>query len=269
VRLGAEGRPDLVDPLEDADHRLLVELRALREVRRAPEVVQREDVRAALGRGGDDLGRLDLGEAEAVEGGAEAADRGGGDPEAVAHARVAERDGRLVEDRRQLLLQLGPAQLDRRRLRRLGEHAERRALDLDAAGRLRVRDGVALDLEHRLREELHRLVEHDLRHAGAVAEDEERDAAELAPVVKPAGEPHAPADVRAELAREHPLHVFGLLLPSHPVRLSGAGEEASPRCHRSSPPQRPRDRPGHGGQAPARAGVTGPPSTPGRNRTRG
>ena len=57
VRLGAEHRADLVDALEHADHHLLVELRALREVRRAAEVVDREHVRAALGRGLDELGR--------------------------------------------------------------------------------------------------------------------------------------------------------------------------------------------------------------------
>ena len=45
VRLGAEHRPDLVDPLEDADQLLLVELRALGEVGRAAEVVDREDRR--------------------------------------------------------------------------------------------------------------------------------------------------------------------------------------------------------------------------------
>ena len=44
VRLGAEDRTDLVDPLEHPDQRLLVELRALGEVRRAAEVVDLEDV---------------------------------------------------------------------------------------------------------------------------------------------------------------------------------------------------------------------------------
>ncbi len=62
VRLGAEHRADLVDPFEHTDHRLLVELRRLRQVRRSAEVVQREHVRAGLGRRTDDLRRLDLGE---------------------------------------------------------------------------------------------------------------------------------------------------------------------------------------------------------------
>ena len=68
VRLGAEHRPDLVDPLEDPDQHLLVELRALGEVRLAAEVVDLEDVGAALGRRLDQLGRGDLGEAARVEG---------------------------------------------------------------------------------------------------------------------------------------------------------------------------------------------------------
>ena len=63
VRLGPEHRPDLVDPLEDPDQHLLVELRALGEVRRPAEVVDLEDVGAALGRRLHELGRADLGEA--------------------------------------------------------------------------------------------------------------------------------------------------------------------------------------------------------------
>ena len=55
VRLGAEHRADLVDPLEDPDQLLLVELRALREVGRAAEVVDLEDVGAGLGRRLDEL----------------------------------------------------------------------------------------------------------------------------------------------------------------------------------------------------------------------
>ena len=68
VRLGAEDRPDLVHALEDPDHDLLEELRALREVRGTTEVVELEHVRAALGRGRDDLWRLDLRETARVEG---------------------------------------------------------------------------------------------------------------------------------------------------------------------------------------------------------
>ena len=64
VRLGAEDRADLEDALEDADHDLLVELRALRQVGRPAEVVDGEDVGPALGGRGDELRRLDLDEAQ-------------------------------------------------------------------------------------------------------------------------------------------------------------------------------------------------------------
>ena len=72
VRLGAEHGSDLVHALEHADHDLLVELRALGEVGGPPEVVEGEDVGAALGGRRDDLRGLDLGERERVEGRAEA-----------------------------------------------------------------------------------------------------------------------------------------------------------------------------------------------------
>src|SRR2546428_13814381 len=114
VRFRAEDRADLVHALEDADHDLLVELRALRQERGATEVVDREHVRAALRRRRDDLRRLDLREAVRVERRAVAGERRGGDLEARAPARMTERDRRVVEQRRQLFLQLGPSQLDRR-----------------------------------------------------------------------------------------------------------------------------------------------------------
>ncbi len=48
VRLGAEDGRDLENTLEDADHDLLVELRALRETGTPVEIVHGEEVRAAL-----------------------------------------------------------------------------------------------------------------------------------------------------------------------------------------------------------------------------
>ena len=91
VRLGPEHRADLVDPLEDADHLLLVELRALREVRRPAEVVDLEDVGPGLGRRLHELGRLDLGEPGRVERVAEPAQRGRGQLPHAPSARGAAR----------------------------------------------------------------------------------------------------------------------------------------------------------------------------------
>ncbi len=116
VRLGAEDRPDLVDPLEDADQLLLVELRALGEVRRPAEVVDREDVGAALGRGLDELRGVDLGEAEAVEGAAEAAQAGRGELPLRALGRMPPGDGGVVELRGQAGGEARAPELERRRL---------------------------------------------------------------------------------------------------------------------------------------------------------
>jgi hypothetical protein len=60
VRLGAKDRCHLVHALEDADHDLLVELWALRQVGLLPQVVDAEDVGAPLRVSPDELRSLDL-----------------------------------------------------------------------------------------------------------------------------------------------------------------------------------------------------------------
>jgi hypothetical protein len=213
VRLGAEYRSHLVDTFEDADHRLLGELRALRQVSRPAEVVELEHVRAALGRRRDDLRRLDLDETEPVERGAVAGHRSGGDLERGPLPRMAKRDGGEIEQGRQLLLEHGPAELDRRRLRGLRQDREDRLAELDASGSLLAFGDCRLDLEHCLRQEPGdrvdrlRVLDHDLREAGAVAEQDEGQPGEPALVMEPAGESHAPTDLPAQIAGERPLHV--------------------------------------------------------------
>ena len=76
------------------------------------------------------------------------------EPEHRAAARVAQRDGGVVELERQLFLQLGNAEVDRRRLRGRGDQGERRVDELDAARCLLVELGGALDGEDRLVEPL-------------------------------------------------------------------------------------------------------------------
>ena len=115
VRLGAEHRPGLVHPLEHPDHDLLVQLRALSEVRAPAEVVEPEHVGAALRRGTDDLRRLDLGEAEPVERRAKAGERRRGDRERGADAGMAKRHRGVIEQGRQRRVELRPAHLERRR----------------------------------------------------------------------------------------------------------------------------------------------------------
>ena len=116
VRFGAEHRADLVHALEHADHHLLVELRALREVAGPAEVVDAEHVGAGLGRRRDDLRGLDLDEARRVERRPHPRERERAQPEHRAALRVSQRDRAVIELVRQLLLQLGHAEVHRGRL---------------------------------------------------------------------------------------------------------------------------------------------------------
>ena len=146
VRLGAKDRPDLKDALEDADHDLLVELGALRQVGLAAEVVDGEDVGPALGGGGDQLGRLDLGEALAVEAGAEGAHHGGGEAEDGAAGGVAVYGDGVVELGGEGGVELHA--LGEQRGRALGdpfEHGDGGVVDFDAAGGLGGGDGDAFN----------------------------------------------------------------------------------------------------------------------------
>src|SRR6266542_6945237 len=97
VLLRPEDRPDLEHALVNADHELLVELRALREEGLLAEVLELEQVRASLGADGDDLGRPDLGEAVSAEEAAESRRERRLDAEDCALARVPKRDRAPVQ----------------------------------------------------------------------------------------------------------------------------------------------------------------------------
>ena len=109
VGFGSEHRTDLVHALEHADHHLLVELGALREVSRSPEPVDREDVRSTLRRRLDHLGRVDLGEVALVERGPEPVDRCRGERGGRSPSRVTERHGRVIQKRRELHRKIAPS----------------------------------------------------------------------------------------------------------------------------------------------------------------
>src|SRR5688572_21296848 len=115
MRLGAEYRRDLEDTLEDTNHDLLVELRALREVAGLPEVVQTETVGATLGGGGDDLGREDLRKAFRTQSRAVRSDRGIHQPEPGTSTWVSQCDRGVIEQHWKSSLELGTEQLERRR----------------------------------------------------------------------------------------------------------------------------------------------------------
>ena len=209
MRLGPEHRPDLVDPLEDAHHLLLVELRALREVRRPAEVVDLEDVRAGLGRRGDELGRLDLGEARRVERAPEPAQSRRRELPLRLLGGVPPGDRGVVQQRRQPGVEGGSPQLDGRRRRRLRQRRDHRVGDLDAAGCLGVRGRRADHLDGGLLGRDRTLADHDLGEAGAVADDEERERRELAATVDPALQPDLGSGLGGgQFGRERALHGY-------------------------------------------------------------
>ena len=155
VRFGAEHRADLVDALEHADHHLLVELRALREVAGPAEVVDAEHVGAGLGGRRDDLRRLDLDEAGRVERGAHARERERAEPEHRAPAAGgAARPRAWSSWYGSCSFSSGTRRLTGGGSGVAATQRERRVDELDAAGRLRVQLRRALDLEHRLVEPL-------------------------------------------------------------------------------------------------------------------
>ena len=67
VLLRPEDRCDLVDTLEDADHHLLVKLRALRQICLFAEIRQREDISSALGSRRYELRCVDFGEVLSIQ----------------------------------------------------------------------------------------------------------------------------------------------------------------------------------------------------------
>jgi hypothetical protein len=189
VRLRSEHRPDLVDPLEDADHLLLVELRALGQVGRAPEVVDGEHVGARLGGRLDELRRGDLGEVQVVERRAEATQRGGGQLPLGALRGMPPQDRGVVEERRQRDVERRAPQLGGRSQGRLGECLDGGVGDLHATGGLWVGGRPPDHANGRLlRRHVRAGGKHHLRETAAVADDEEGHACELAAPVHPAFE---------------------------------------------------------------------------------
>ena len=217
MRLGAEDRADLVDPLEDPDQLLLVELRALGEVRRSAEVVDGEDVGAALGGGLHQLGGVDLGEAVGVEGLAEAAQAGRGQLPLGLLRRVPPGGRGVVEQGGQAGAERRPPELDGRGVGRFAQRGHRRLRHLDPAGCLLVRRGGAGHGDRcLLRRDRRTGGQDDLRQTAAVADDQEGDLRQLAPAVDPAVEPDllardGPGELGCECARD--LFVGRALVP--------------------------------------------------------
>jgi hypothetical protein len=123
---------------------------------------------------------------------------------------MPKRDRREVEKARQLQVERGAPQLGRWLLRRYGNQLYVWVVKLSATWCLLGLNYLAGDGEDGLREELGDfgrlggVIDYDLAETCAVAEDQERDLAELALPVKPAHQRHPLADVVAELADQSP-----------------------------------------------------------------
>ena len=179
VLFRAEDRADLEHAVVDADHGLLVELRRLRQVRPAAEVVELEDVRAALGARADDLGRVDLGEALAVQEAAEAPD----DPLLHLEERAAAQGAQRQRPHLQVLFQ-GQVQLvlvdgQLQPLQGAGEDPRAGQAQLEAVRRARVKGRLAREcdavplrkdrqVDVRARDALHRPLAPAQDHKGEV-----------------------------------------------------------------------------------------------------
>ena len=132
-----------------------------------------------------------------------------------------------VEPGRQLRRKRRTPELERRWVGRLPDDLDLRLVDLDAARRLLGRDSTSGHRHHHLgrqpRQPLRlRATPHDhLGMAAAIANDQERDAAELPLAMKPAGEPHRCARVLAQLASKDPSHEWHLQSSQSPPGAGG------------------------------------------------
>ena len=97
VLLRPEDRCDLVDTLEDADHHLLVKLRALRQICLFAEIRQGEDISSALGSRCYELRCVDFGEVLSIQKFAERLTDPGLDLENRALFFISQRDGPVVQ----------------------------------------------------------------------------------------------------------------------------------------------------------------------------
>lgn len=229
ARLGAEHRPDLEDPLEDADHELLVELRRLRQITGPSEVVQFEHVRAGLGRRLDDLRRLDLDEPLRFEGLAEPGGRGGGDSQVPRARRMPQRQRGMVQLGGKARAQRGSMQFKRQGYVDTAQDRNLRTGQFDATRRLLVGRDRGRHFDDTALGELLRRLRHDhLTEPGGVADDQERHFFQLPYSMDPAGDGDFFAFVRGEFGGEDALH-RGLPPLGAATRPQGGVGERDPR----------------------------------------
>lgn len=168
---------------------------------------------AGLGGRGDDLRGRDLGEPESVERRPEPLRRRRGDLDDGTPRGMAERGRGMVEQRRELCVQVRSSQLDGRRHVDARDDGDLGVDELDPGRCLVAAHDRAAHLDHRLRRQrgdpLPELGvdQHDLGDPSTVPQQDEPDLGELPLVVQPPLQPHPLADECADLVGQASFHV--------------------------------------------------------------
>ena len=129
MRFGTECWTNLEDPLQRPDHDLLVELWALSEIGRPPEVVDGKDVGPALGRGLEQLRGRNFREALFDERVAKSLQRRAQEALRRAAGGMAQRHRRMIEPGRKLRGHHGPKEFHGRLFVPRTDHVDRRVMD--------------------------------------------------------------------------------------------------------------------------------------------
>ncbi len=210
VRLGTEHGGDLVHPLQRADHHLFIQLRRLREGGIAIKVAHGKEVRAALRRARNDLGRVNLGTTARGKRRPERAGHRAEDAERCRLRGVTQAHGGMVEKGIEVRVQGAFVDLERRLLRDGSEDLYRVCrvrVQLNAARRAFLRNDAARDRDHALHAETGKggrfRRKHDLRDPCAVTYERKGHATEGAHRVQPPRYAHRLTDVAAEVCRQH------------------------------------------------------------------
>ena len=207
VLLRAEHRTDFKHALVNRHHRLLVKLRALRQIRAAAEVFHAEQVCAALRVLGDDLRGMDFRKALFLQRLAETADNALLNLEHRALAEVAQRHKAQRQIRVERQVHLVFADRHGHGLRRAGEYPDALRVQLYAARRALVAHRLAADRHRVAVANVFSCAQHALQNALRHSQQREAHVAQVAQGV------HQPVHRRLR-ARFHRQHLIQRAVPS-------------------------------------------------------
>src|SRR5579884_676790 len=185
--LGTEDGTDLEDALKDAHENLFIELRTLCEVGGSSEVVQLKDVRPALGRGGNDLGRLYFGKAPRQQGATKSRYRSCPKPQNSASCRMAVCHNCMIQQRCNVRRNLPFVERYGGCLCNRCNHLHVQIVQLDTARCLCLAHHQALNGNHTLnsrsalkqRGYLALIFSHSLQHSPSITDNQKSDSAQL------------------------------------------------------------------------------------------